>query len=264
MRLVSHGAMLMLVWAVLTGRPAQAQEASEDETSEDETSSSGEVDAAEVRLRETRARSLYNAGSAAVQGGDFESAYRYFLEANELAPRSRMLFNIGQAAERLRLDQEALDAFRQYLADLPEAPNRLYVEGRIRALEQVIADGETTAGETTAGETTDEVNEGPSTAVTGWLLFAGGLAVATAGGVMLGIGVAKRGSVNDAQRGADWSDHQSNHDLANSLTPIGIALLGVGVAVAAVGLVIQLRADDEPGVTAIRLGPGSLMLEGRL
>jgi hypothetical protein len=47
-----------------------------------------------------------------------------------------MLYNVGQSADRLRMDREALEAFRLYLARLPNAKNRREVENRVRALEE--------------------------------------------------------------------------------------------------------------------------------
>ena len=52
----------------------------------------------------------------------------------EQAPE--LLYNVGQAADRLRMDHEALAAFRLYLKKLPDADNRREVENRVHALEE--------------------------------------------------------------------------------------------------------------------------------
>lgn len=84
---------------------------------------------------EDRARALFEAGRVAVQEGDYEAAYRYFTDAYTSSQRPVLLFNIASAAERIERQDEAVARYREYLAQVPDAENRAYVEGRIRALE---------------------------------------------------------------------------------------------------------------------------------
>ena len=69
--------------------------------------------------------------------GDYDDALRFFEDAHARSHRPQLLYNIGQAADRLRNDQKALTAFKAYLAALPDAENREEVENRIRALERI-------------------------------------------------------------------------------------------------------------------------------
>src|SRR5687767_4742904 len=69
--------------------------------------------------RDQAARRNFKVGQAAYQAGQYEDALRYFERAYELSPRPQLLYNIGQSADRLRLDQRALDAFQGYLLALP-------------------------------------------------------------------------------------------------------------------------------------------------
>ncbi|HTU62754.1 MAG TPA: tetratricopeptide repeat protein, partial [Polyangiales bacterium] len=71
--------------------------------------------------------------------GRFERALKYFKEAYELSHRAVLLSNIGTALDRLRRDQEALDAYRKYLEQVPSAPNRRQIEERIRIIDSAIA-----------------------------------------------------------------------------------------------------------------------------
>jgi len=64
-------------------------------------------------------------------------ALKYFEEAYELSKRPELLYNIATTADRLRRDEAALSAYRQYLLELPEANNRGAVETRIATLERV-------------------------------------------------------------------------------------------------------------------------------
>lgn len=96
-------------------------------------------DAASDGGRDDEARSLFEAGRTAFAAGRFESALARFREAYELSGRAALLYNIGTAADRLRRDAEALEAFRAYVAAEPDAENRAEVESRIAVLERAIA-----------------------------------------------------------------------------------------------------------------------------
>lgn len=85
------------------------------------------------------ARSLFEAGRTAFAAGRFDAALTRFRDAYELSGRPELLYNIGSAADRLRRDAEALEAFRGYLAARPNAPNRLEVESRIDVLADAVA-----------------------------------------------------------------------------------------------------------------------------
>lgn len=86
------------------------------------------------------ARGLFQAGKAAYEGGNYTEALSFFEQAYQRSGRPQLLFNIGQVADRLRQDDKALESFRTYLAQVPEAENRVEVESRIAAIEQALAD----------------------------------------------------------------------------------------------------------------------------
>jgi len=81
-------------------------------------------------------RRLFEAGRAAYVDGKYSDALNYFREAHQLSGRPELLFNIGQAADRLGEREQAKQAFRDYLAAVPDAGNRAEVEARIAELEQ--------------------------------------------------------------------------------------------------------------------------------
>lgn len=87
---------------------------------------------------DNEARIHFEMGAAAFESGRFFEAVRRFERAYELSGRSQLLFNLGSAADRARLDEKALSAYRRYLAALPEAGNRGYVEERIQILEATL------------------------------------------------------------------------------------------------------------------------------
>jgi tetratricopeptide (TPR) repeat protein len=85
------------------------------------------------------ARDLFQIGKDAFDEGRFERALKYFQEAYALSHRAALLSNIGTALDRLRRDQEAIDAYRKYLEQVPEAANRRLLEERIRIIESALA-----------------------------------------------------------------------------------------------------------------------------
>lgn len=85
--------------------------------------------------RDQEARSLFEAGVSAYDNGRYRDALDHFTRAHELSGRPKMLYNIAQAADRLRMDASALAALRAYREQVPDADNRAQVDNRIRALE---------------------------------------------------------------------------------------------------------------------------------
>jgi tetratricopeptide (TPR) repeat protein len=100
------------------------------------TDASADADQAD---RDREARFLFEAGRTAYDAGRYKEALGHFQRAYELSQRPQLLYNVGQAADRLRQDQLALDAFERYLSALPAAANRPAVEERIKVLREVLA-----------------------------------------------------------------------------------------------------------------------------
>jgi tetratricopeptide (TPR) repeat protein len=99
------------------------------------------------------ARGLFQAGKAAYEAGNYSEALGFFQQAHARSGRPELLFNIGQAADRLRQDEKAIEALRAYLAQLPDAPNRVEVEARIRALEHALEERQRAVAASAAGTT---------------------------------------------------------------------------------------------------------------
>lgn len=84
------------------------------------------------------ARTHYQSGSSYYEQGRYEDALREFEEALRLsspARRGALLFNIGQAHERLGHIEQAIGSFRQYLEAVPDADDADVVAERIRTLQ---------------------------------------------------------------------------------------------------------------------------------
>jgi tetratricopeptide (TPR) repeat protein len=102
------------------------------------------------QARDEEARTRFTSANMAFADGRFEDALYDFKRAYELSGRPQLLFNIGSTAERMRRDEEALEAYEAYLELVPEAGNRRFVESRIELLRETIADAERRAAEEAA------------------------------------------------------------------------------------------------------------------
>ena len=89
---------------------------------------------ADGHQRDAQARAEFRAGKQAYDAADFRSAWRHFREAYLLSERPELLYNIGQAADRMEMKEQALAAFEMYLGSLPNAENAEEVRQRIAAL----------------------------------------------------------------------------------------------------------------------------------
>jgi hypothetical protein len=90
----------------------------------------------EVTLDE-RAHELFVLGRDAYLAQRYEDALRYFRAAHQLSGRYELQFNIGQAADRLHRNAEALEAFQSFLADAPPSEHRSEIEARVAVLRRV-------------------------------------------------------------------------------------------------------------------------------
>lgn len=104
------------------------------------------------------AKGLFQAGKAAYEGGRYEEALEFFEQAYAQSLRPRMFYNIGQAADRSRRDERALEAFRKFLELVPDDPLCEQVRLRVAALERGMAE----RGETRGGETRDAESPEPA------------------------------------------------------------------------------------------------------
>lgn len=226
--------------------------------------------------QQEEARGLFEAGTAAFAAGRYESALDYFERAYELTGLPELLYNIGQSADRLRRDERALEAFRGYLEATPEAEDRAAVEARIAALERTVAerraDAEARAlaeeeARRARGEPAPRGDGAPAPAAApdpaGWFVAGAGALAAIAGVALLALADQRAGEVRAAEEGTPWVDVASAYADSESFSIAGGALLGVGAAAVAVGLVWGVVELSAPGRAEVAVGPGRLVLRGR-
>ncbi|MCZ7681825.1 MAG: hypothetical protein M5U28_24750 [Sandaracinaceae bacterium] len=86
---------------------------------------------------EARAAALRERGRAELREGRIEDAFAAFGDAVALTRDPTVWLELGDAADRLRVDDVALAAYERYLAARPDAPDRAEVEGRVRVLREI-------------------------------------------------------------------------------------------------------------------------------
>ena len=95
--------------------------------------------AAQSSADDAAAREYFEAGRAAFNRADYESALTYFRHAYRASGRGSLQYNIGLVADRLRRDREALEAFERYLEEAETVTRETEVRRRIDTLKKSLA-----------------------------------------------------------------------------------------------------------------------------
>ena len=159
-----------LLWAALASAlalPAGFAHAQDEMTQAPATTLQEHSEAEKLGPAKTdkKARELFEKGRAAWDDGRFREAWEYWHHSYRLSRKPELLYNVGQAADRLRMDREALEAFRLYLEKNPNAANRKEVENRIRILEREV-DKANNHGEEQTSYLSEGLNDEPAAATT--------------------------------------------------------------------------------------------------
>ncbi len=85
--------------------------------------------------RSTQAKQRFAAGAQAYHEARYKDAIDLFLQANGLDPHPDLIYNVGQAYEKLGDVPAALRSYREYLRVKPGAGDRATVEASIKNLE---------------------------------------------------------------------------------------------------------------------------------
>src|SRR5437764_4070343 len=86
------------------------------------------------------ARQHFEDGSRLYDLGKFRDAAHQYEEAYKYKPDPALLFNIGQAYRAAGDAPEAVTAYKSYLRHVPDASNRVEVEGHVEKLQRMIDD----------------------------------------------------------------------------------------------------------------------------
>ncbi len=84
------------------------------------------------------AKAHFNTGQIYYERGRFPDAAREFEEAYRLSNRPELLYNMGKAYDGSSDAARALTAYRRFLAQVRESPDRPWVEGRVDQLGKIV------------------------------------------------------------------------------------------------------------------------------
>lgn len=233
------------------------------------------------RGSDEEARALFHAASVAFEEGRYESALEYFERSYALSRRPALLYNIGVTAERLRHDARALEAFRRFILEVPDTPQRGAVEARIAILERAVAEQPPEPGVQTDASPepapdpavpppAEPAPRQPEPAASPDL--AGPIALAASGGVLVVVGAILVGvaagdvaSVENAPRGTTWASVEDAYSRSEALSIAGGVGIGVGAALAASGLVwLAVPGAGSGERAAVQIAPrlGGITIRG--
>ncbi len=170
----------------------------------------------------------------------------------EPTTRGEILVNPGQHTLVLRRGGRVVD---RATVDVPrEAEERV-----------ILTAPETQVVEDSRSQEVLSEEERGGTNVGGVLLLAAGGATALAGGALMIFGELDDREVQNAPDGSPWSEYEPTHDRAKRRYRIGGALLGVGVAAAAVGVILVVNSGDdaEEAQSELRVGFGHVTYRAR-
>lgn len=232
----------------------------------------GQPQPAEGDDQDARARELFLEGEAHYAAGRYELAAERYLEAYELSQRPELLFNVGNAYERLGDYARAAHYLGQYVAS-PRARDVVSVRERIRRLEAAAAEEQRRAQEQQQPVAAPESavaapatprprprhDDGRRTRATWWLIGSG---VSAAGALGMGLLAINAGS-NAERRCADTGRPVCLDSASSALAQeTAFAISGDVLAVAAVVtagvgiyLLFQDDGDEARPATATRLAP---------
>lgn len=211
----------------------------------------------EPSASDQEARSLFRAGTSALDDGRFEDALAHFERAYELTHRSELLYNIGLTAVTLQRTDRALSAFEQFLRDSPETSHRREVEGRIRSL-RAMRPRRTTAP--SGGATRADAGPGAGP----WIVLGSSGAVAIGGVVLFSLGLLSNSNVRDAAPGTPWATVSADYDRGPLFTTLGAIVGAIGLAGTAAGIGWLVTGRDGDERVRVTVGPGGIAVGGRL
>lgn len=207
------------------------------------------------------ARAVFAAGETAFGDARYEDALGYFQRAYELSDRPVLLYNVGVAADRLRRDEVALDAFERFLSLVAEHPRRRDVEARVIVLRAAIAerasppaeDTTATAASSSEASATIEVEPAPAGVDMVSVIGASGLGALGLSGLVAGIvGIAGGGSCIDTSIAGACIEEETTNWLA-----VGIyGGLGLAALTGAIVWLIVAVSDGETEDVAVMTPTG--------
>ncbi len=191
------------------------------------------------------AKLRFEQGKSAYREGRYAEAIRAFSDADALAPRAALAFDIARAYERLGEPSRAIDSYREYLRRAPDAPNADLVRARMAALDSSVSEpapavqtgqplvaGSAPPAAPLANGANTDVPERPSFAPWSWL------ALGTGGAFLVGAGISefsRRGAESDARSASTQLAYVDDYRRMRDAQAVARVLFGVGGALVVTG-----------------------------
>jgi tetratricopeptide (TPR) repeat protein len=235
------------------------------------------VHAQSSQSREARivaAKKAFAAGTRAYTNGEFETALAKFERAYELTGSPDLLYNIATVSDRMRRDEDALEAYEGYLEARPTSADREHVAGRIDVLRAAIEarkraelDAEIEARKAAIDAAARVKAERPLTEHVGpgpgpWITIGVGGAAIVSGAVLVGLGQRDQKSVESAPAGSSFAMVHEMADRGPRRTKAGVALMSVGAAGVIGGMIWQLTGGHEEALPEVSIGPTGISVKG--
>jgi tetratricopeptide (TPR) repeat protein len=191
-----------------------------------------------------RAYALFERAETEYAEGDLEEAERLLAEALEIFHEPALLYNLARAREGLGRTEQAIEGYRAYLAEVPDAPNRGAIERRIEAM-QASMERERRAEADRARERERRAADDGSPLVVPLVIGATGLAVLGAGAVLGGLAVSERDAAVEAGSHLDGTAAFDRGETFATVANVLFAAGGAALAVGVVWVIVVLAAGDD-------------------
>jgi tetratricopeptide (TPR) repeat protein len=224
--------------------------------------------------RITEAKKAFAVGTRAYAHGEFKTALTSFQRAYELTDSADLLYNIATVSDRMRRDEEALEAYEGYLEARPKSADREHVESRIDVLRAAIEargraelDAEIEARNAAIEAAARVKAERPLTQHVGpgpgpWITIGVGSAAVVTGAILVGLGQRDQKNVESAAPGSSYAMVQEMADRGPRRSKAGVALMAVGGAGLIGGIIWQLTGGHEEAMPEVSIGPTGISVKG--
>ncbi len=224
--------------------------------------------------RIAEAKKAFAVGTRSYSHGDFQSALASFRRAYELTGSPDLLYNIATVSDRMRRDEDALEAYEGYLEARPKSVDQEHVASRIDVLRAAIEarrraalDAEIEARSAAIEAAARVKAERPLTQHVGpgpgpWITISIGGAALVSGAVLAGLGQRDQKSVQNAAPGSTYSMVEEMASRGPRRTTAGVALMGLGAAGVIGGIIWQLTGGHEESMPEVSIGPTGILVKG--
>lgn len=211
-------------------------------------------------------RALFEAGRIAYAEGRYADAYDRFSAAYMQSERPDLLYNMAASADRLRRDEVALEHYRAFLAARPDSEYADEVRHRIAAIEAALS-AEAAPDHTSEPVVSPDTPAAPAPTIDrgvdagGVALAVTGGAVALAGAALIILAAVDQSTVENAPDGVRWEMLRDAYDRGPIEQVVGWTALGVGAAVAVVGVALAVSSGRQ-SAEVVLLPSGGAALRG--